>query len=47
LVLSAEGHLFVLAGPEDVVPEWKRWSAVLLRPNGLYGTKPTRDDCST
>jgi DNA topoisomerase-3 len=40
LVLPAEGHLFDLAEPEDVVPEWKRWTAVLLRPDDLYGTKP-------
>src|SRR4051794_200134 len=40
LVLPAEGHLFALAEPEDVVPEWKRWSTVLLRPDGLYGTQP-------
>ncbi|MDO9713915.1 DNA topoisomerase, partial [Paracraurococcus lichenis] len=39
-VLPAEGHLFDLAEPEDVVPAWKRWSTVLLRPEGLYGTKP-------
>ena len=31
LVLPAEGHLFDLLEPEDVVPEWKRWSPVLLR----------------
>jgi hypothetical protein len=23
-----------------VVPEWKRWSPILLRPEGLYGTRP-------
>src|SRR3954471_21547493 len=40
LVLPAEGHLFDLAEPEDVVPAWKRWTAILLRPDGLYGTKP-------
>jgi DNA topoisomerase-3 len=40
LVLPAEGHLFDLVEPEDVVPAWKRWTAVLLRPEGLYGTKP-------
>ena len=40
MVLPAEGHLFDLLEPEDVVPEWKRWSAVLLRPEGLYGTCP-------
>ncbi len=39
-ILPAEGHLFDLVEPEDVVPEWKRWSPVLLRPNGLYGTCP-------
>ena len=39
-VLPAEGHLFDLLEPEDVVPEWKRWSPVLLRPEGLYGTRP-------
>jgi hypothetical protein len=26
--------------PEDVVPAWKRWSPILLRPEGLYGTRP-------
>jgi DNA topoisomerase III len=40
LILPAEGHLFDLQEPEDVVPEWKRWSSVLLRPDGLYGTRP-------
>ena len=39
-VLAAEGHLFDLLEPEDVVPEWKRWSPILLRPDGLYGTRP-------
>ena len=39
-ILPAEGHLFDLMEPEDVVPEWKRWTPVLLRPEGLYGTKP-------
>ena len=39
-VLAAEGHLLDLCEPEDVNPAWKRWSAVLLRPEGLYGTKP-------
>ena len=39
-ILPAEGHLFDLLEPEDVVPAWKRWSAVLLRPPGLYGTRP-------
>src|SRR4051812_35622266 len=39
-ILSAEGHLFDLLEPEEVVPEWKRWSPILLRPEGLYGTRP-------
>ena len=39
-VLPAEGHLFDLEEPEDVVPEWKRWSPILLRPEGLYATRP-------
>src|ERR1700730_892083 len=29
-----------LLEPEDVVPAWKRWSPILLRPEGLYGTRP-------
>jgi DNA topoisomerase-3 len=36
-ILPAEGHLFDLLEPEDVVPAWKRWSPILLRPEGLYG----------
>ncbi len=39
-VLPAEGHLIDLLEPEDVVPAWKRWTATLLRPDGLYGTRP-------
>jgi DNA topoisomerase-3 len=39
-ILPAEGHLFDLVEPEDVVPEWKQWSPILLRPEGLYGTRP-------
>src|ERR1700724_2397683 len=39
-ILPAEGHLFDLLRPEDVVPAWKRWSPILLRPEGLYGTRP-------
>src|SRR6478672_219380 len=33
-ILAAEGHLFDLLEPEDVVPAWKRWSPILLRPEG-------------
>src|SRR5712675_1323705 len=39
-ILPAEGHLLDLLEPEDVVPAWKRWSPTLLRPDGLYGTRP-------
>lgn len=39
-ILPAEGHLFDLVEPEDVDAGWKRWSAILLRPDGLYPTKP-------
>ena len=39
-ILPAEGHLLDLLEPEDVVPAWKRWSPILLRPEGLNGTRP-------
>jgi Toprim domain len=39
-ILPAEGHLFDLLEPEDVVPAWKRWSPILLRPECLCGTRP-------
>jgi DNA topoisomerase-3 len=41
-ILPAEGHLLELLEPEDVHSEWKRWSAILLRPEGLYGTRPAQ-----
>ena len=41
-ILPAEGHLFDLLEPEDVVPAWKQWSPILLRPDGLYGTRPAK-----
>ncbi|WP_043339226.1 type IA DNA topoisomerase [Belnapia moabensis] len=41
-ILPAEGHLFDLIEPEEVSPDWKRWTPVLLRPEGLYGTKPAK-----
>src|ERR1700721_1639067 len=41
-ILPAEGHLFDLLEPEDVVPAWKRWSPILLRPEGLYDTPPPK-----
>ncbi|WP_207459905.1 DNA topoisomerase [Azospirillum sp. SYSU D00513] len=39
-ILPAEGHLLRLAEPDEVDPAWKRWSATLLKPDGLYPTKP-------
>src|SRR5664279_3620185 len=39
-ILPAEGHLFDLLEPEDVVPAWKHWSPILLRPEGLYDSRP-------
>ena len=39
-ILAAEGHLLGLEEPEQAVAEWKRWSAILLRPEGLYATRP-------
>jgi len=39
-ILPAEGHLLRLAEPEEVNAEWKRWSCVLLKPDGLYPTRP-------
>src|SRR4051794_37646516 len=39
-VLPAEGHLLRLAEPEEVDPAWKRWSFALLKPDGLYPTRP-------
>jgi DNA topoisomerase-3 len=41
-ILPAEGHLFDLLEPEDVVPAWKRWWPILLRPECLYGTRPAQ-----
>src|SRR5260370_22509455 len=41
-ILPAEGHLFDLLDPEDVVPAWKSWSPLLLRPEGLYDTCPAK-----
>src|SRR5215212_12078152 len=41
-VLPAEGHLLRLAEPEEVDPAWRRWSFALLKPEGLYPTRPDR-----
>jgi DNA topoisomerase-3 len=39
-ILPAEGHLLRLAEPDEVNAAWKSWSCVLLKPEGLYPTKP-------
>lgn len=39
-ILPAEGHLLRLAEPDEVNAAWKSWSCVLLKPDGLYPTKP-------
>ena len=39
-ILPAEGHLLRLAEPEEVNPAWKNWSCVVLKPDGLYPTRP-------
>ncbi|HYE00461.1 MAG TPA: DNA topoisomerase, partial [Alphaproteobacteria bacterium] len=41
-VLPAEGHLLRLAEPEEVEPAWARWSFDLLKPQGLYPTRPDK-----
>ena len=46
-ILPAEGHLLDLLEPEDVNPAWKRWTTELLKPEGLYGTKPATGDNKT
>ncbi|MBF0562639.1 MAG: DNA topoisomerase III [Alphaproteobacteria bacterium] len=39
-VLPAEGHLLRLAEPDEVNSGWKQWSCVVLKPDGLYPTRP-------
>jgi DNA topoisomerase III len=39
-ILPAEGHLLRLAEPEEVHTAWKSWSCVVLKPDGLYPTRP-------
>ncbi len=40
-ILPAEGHLLRLAEPHEVEASWKSWACVLLKPDGLYPTKPS------
>jgi DNA topoisomerase-3 len=42
-ILPAEGHLIRLAEPDEVNPDWKRWSCDLLKPDGLYPTRAARE----
>jgi DNA topoisomerase III len=42
-ILPAEGHLLRLAEPHEVEASWKSWGCVLLKPNGLYPTKPATE----
>src|SRR5258706_7721171 len=39
-ILPAEGHLLRLAEPDEVNAAWKSWSCALLKPVGLYPTRP-------
>jgi DNA topoisomerase-3 len=40
-VLSAQGHLLRLDEPDEINPDWKRWSnVVLVPPSGRYGYRP-------
>jgi DNA topoisomerase-3 len=40
-ILPAEGHLLRLAEPHEVEASWKSWASVLLKPDGLYPTRPS------
>src|SRR5215467_9850224 len=42
-ILPAEGHLLRLAEPHEVNASWKSWACVLLKPDGLYPTRPACD----
>ena len=42
-ILPAEGHLLRLAEPEEVNTAWKSWSCVVLKPDGLYPTRPAAE----
>ena len=42
-ILPAEGHLLRLAEPHEVNASWKSWACVLLKPNGLYPTRPATE----
>jgi len=42
-ILAAEGHLLRLAEPEEVNSAWKSWSCVVLKPDGLFPTRPSKE----
>src|SRR5262249_12567731 len=42
-ILPAEGHLLRLAEPQEVNASWKTWTCVLLKPDGLYPTRPASE----
>jgi DNA topoisomerase III len=42
-ILPAEGHLLRLAEPHEVEASWKGWACILLKPDGLYPTKPATE----
>ena len=42
-ILPAEGHLLRLAEPHEVEASWKTWACVLLKPDGLYPTRPATE----
>ena len=42
-ILPAEGHLLRLAEPHEVEASWKTWACVLLKPDGLYPTRPANE----
>ncbi|WP_207539617.1 DNA topoisomerase [Sabulicella rubraurantiaca] len=41
-IFPAEGHLLTLEEPQDVNPDWAKWSPVLLKPERRYGFKPAK-----
>jgi DNA topoisomerase-3 len=42
-ILPAEGHLLRLAEPHEINASWKSWACVLLKPDGLYPTRPASE----
>jgi DNA topoisomerase-3 len=41
IITAAAGHIYTLAEPQDVNPDWRQWGFDLLRPpQGVYPIKP-------